>query len=475
MPYFVCLAGYLLGVAALNPSLIDPDPFTQFSQVQIGITGNWHPPVMAAVWGILLDLLARCRITDPAVTIYSLWFVHAFFVWIGLLLCINCLPGFWRNKRPVWMQIVILFLLLWICLTLFTVAQALGKDIGFLGSYMIAAGLCLSLPKKGGSKIAIATVIVLFLFYGTALRYNALFAPIPVLCWLTLQFMPMRFALPFGLVLWFGIAGGIYAVNAHVIKSVRLYTESEMFYSDIWHLNGLTANYILPPNGFGNDFTVINEKFFRERFDNNQLFLRPAFEKINAGLPPEKKILMDKSTAVLYKTEKNVVEKYIDSLRETVRYSKEKAVSELLAVNETDGFRQDADSLRTAWINRIKTDLPVYIKYKTRFFYRLCRYHTMPFWGLNVIVLLPILTAVCVRSIISSDAFKKYLLCLAMIGSAMFYLLPLWICLPSELTRYLYWFYTASFIAIVHFCAHSELFCRIIQTIQGYLEEKSQA
>ena len=373
---------------------------------------------------------------------------------------------------------IVIAMLLWGYIDLYRITMMPYKDGGFLGAYLIAVGCCLNPPKSRRMRILAGIVVALFLFYGTALRYNALFAAIPLFVWLmaiTIPSKKLKIVIPAGLTLWLAMVLSIHYVNNNVIQAVRLYPLSEMFYSDIWHLNARTSRYIPAPDTFGNEFNFTEEEF-REKFDSSKLFLRRAFREITDSLPPEKQMLMDRSTFVIYPSDKDAHDALITALMLEVRYPSDFARLNLVSIEQTQSYPQDYRTLRDAWIKRVTMDLPAYCKFKTQMFYRFCKYSRLWFFGgTNALVLLPVLLFMAVVLTLSGHLLpsSKHFPCAVLVCSALLYIAPLWACLPSPMLRYLYWFFAASFIAIVHFCSQSKLFHEIIQTIHRYLEKKA--
>ena len=97
VPYVLCIGGFFMSLF-LKSKTIDPDPFTQFCQSRIGIIGDWHPPLMAAVWGCLQSgLTAITGVDAPARDARLIWYLHSVLIWTGLFLCLN--SQFWKNQK----------------------------------------------------------------------------------------------------------------------------------------------------------------------------------------------------------------------------------------------------------------------------------------------------------------------------------------------------------------------------------------
>ena len=51
--YAVCVAGFALAVAAFYPGYMSPDSTSQLMQARAWDFTDWHPPLMAALWGLV--------------------------------------------------------------------------------------------------------------------------------------------------------------------------------------------------------------------------------------------------------------------------------------------------------------------------------------------------------------------------------------------------------------------------------------
>jgi hypothetical protein len=356
------------------------------------------------------------------------------------------------------------------------IGMRLGKDTGFLGSYLIVTGCLLHIPAARKTNIWIFyAVAAAFLFYGTALRHNAIFAAVPFLCWFVWLIVPRKkllIILPLGFVLWFGLLAGINYVNYGLIKSVHLYPLQELCYLDIFHLNAQTSRYVSPPNGFGNDFSELNEEVFRKSFNSDVLCLRHCFKKYNDGKTFDQQLRLDKSHVVPCSSEQTDTEQQFIAATLSRFCSLDATIVPVDKNFVTKQYPQDFSALKSIWLKRI-SDAPIpYLKFKARFFWKLCRDHYIYFCRFNALTLLPF----CCLTLLYS--FSKRLLhadlfpCIMVMWSGCLYLAPLFLCLPSEEIRYLYWFFAASFISLVLFCANSPLFTEIVQTVQRYFQRK---
>ncbi|GHT20777.1 hypothetical protein FACS189419_00540 [Planctomycetales bacterium] len=199
--------------------------------------------------------------------------------------------------------------------------------------------------------------------------------------------------------------------------------------------------------------------------------MRDCFKNFNEGKTWENQLLLDRSIFVpCSPVQMEMEQKHID---EIIRHFP--LVTNIVAV-DADFVRQqyskDMAVLKTVWIKRV-CDAPIaYLKFKARFFLKLCRDNYLYFGRFNAIMLFPLCFMILLYS------FSKRLLnpnlfpCVMLMWSGCLYLAPLFLFLPADIIRYLYWFFAASFISIALFCANSPLFAEITQTVQRYWKRK---
>jgi hypothetical protein len=482
VPWLICLGGLLTEVALFYPGGMPPDPVAQFLQAENGIIGDWHPPVMAATWQIVRSAVHTLT-GEWVIGNEIMWLFYITLVWFGFLLILSSARTFWQNQGTSQKSYLVVFItaamLLWMSFDVLLKCRDLLKDVGFLGSYLVVTGCFLHISRTKAASLTsrwiFCIVAVLFLFYGTALRHNAIFAAIPFLCWLVWLVAPqkkLRLIIPAGLILWCSLLAGIHYVNYGVIKAVRLYSLQEIFYQDIFHLNARTNRFMLPPNGFGNDFSRLDEATFRKTFNSEINFVKKCFKNYNANIPTEKQLLFDYSVHVPCYPEKFETEnKLIAEMRLKFHTDNIRGTADINIVREQ--FPKDYEALKMCWLNRISADPVAYLKFHIRFFVNLCKNESLLFMGLNSLILLHF--TVILGLIVSFSRHrldKEVFPCLMLLWSSFLYLAPFLLFLPDVQLRYLYWFFAASLISIVLFCANSEFICSILRQITELLEEK---
>ena len=163
--YLVCVAGFLLCVVAFYPGYMSPDSYGQLMQGRAWSFTDWHPPLMAAVWGVVDRV-----VPGP----FGMLVLHNAAFWGALAI-------FWRAtyRRSVWLGLSLLA-----CAFLPPVLALLStiwKDVG-LGVSLLLASALLYTARRGGSRVALL-LSVLLLFYGFAVRLNAAPAILPLALW----------------------------------------------------------------------------------------------------------------------------------------------------------------------------------------------------------------------------------------------------------------------------------------------------
>ncbi len=163
--YLVCTGGFLLCVIAFYPGYMSQDSNSQLMEGRAWIFTDWHPPLMAAVWG-LVDRI----IPGP----FGMLLLHNAAFW-------GALAVFWRMT---YRRSVALGLSLLGCAFLPPVLSLLStiwKDVGH-GSALLLASALLYAARRTGSRSALVLSIPL-LFYGFGVRLNAAPSILPLALW----------------------------------------------------------------------------------------------------------------------------------------------------------------------------------------------------------------------------------------------------------------------------------------------------
>jgi hypothetical protein len=141
------------------PGLMGGDSTMQWGQVTgEAVISNYHPPIMVYLWKF-----TKLFFDGP----HGLHFVHCLFYWLA----ISLLANFFSDKN--WIKITIIFLLGFFPPIYFW-SLHLFKDTGLLVSFAMTLALILNY-QKNKCKISYLYYSIIFIYYGIAVRQNALF------------------------------------------------------------------------------------------------------------------------------------------------------------------------------------------------------------------------------------------------------------------------------------------------------------
>lgn len=171
---FYPLAAFALFLSSFlifTPGIISPDYMDQWQQVLRDKYNSWHPPIMAWTWHWLY---------------HNIWLnmavMHLFYLllfWSGAYVM-----GLTLKPVSVWLGFGCIGL--WFTPPVMEMTATSWKDTGMAYSWFLASALMLhySWGRKQPGVIALL-VIGAMLFYGTAVRYDAVAGLLPLCYWLT--------------------------------------------------------------------------------------------------------------------------------------------------------------------------------------------------------------------------------------------------------------------------------------------------
>ena len=162
----ISLLCFLFCWVTFYPGYMSYDSFQQYLIGKSLVFNDWHPPIMSWVWSIL-----NFFFKGPS----GMLAMNLFLLWLSLFLLWNV----YRAKKYSF-----LFLLLGLSPQVINLSGVLWKDVGLAFSLILV--FAIGLYRRSSFNIAI---IILLLFYSLNLRYNSIFAVIPILffiikCWL---------------------------------------------------------------------------------------------------------------------------------------------------------------------------------------------------------------------------------------------------------------------------------------------------
>lgn len=160
-----CAAGFVLCVAAFYPGYMSPDSLRQLAEGRAWSFTDWHPPLMAAVWG-----LADRIVPGP----FGMLLLHNAAFW-------GALAVFWRTTYRRSLVVGLCLVGLGFTPTALALLSTVWKDVGLGASLLLACAL-LHTSRLSGSKLALLLSVPL-LFYGYGVRQNAAPAILPLAVW----------------------------------------------------------------------------------------------------------------------------------------------------------------------------------------------------------------------------------------------------------------------------------------------------
>jgi hypothetical protein len=163
--YLACLAGFLICVVAFYPGYMSPDSIRQLTEGRAWSFTDWHPPLMAAVWG-LTDRI----IPGP----FGMLLLQNGVFWIAL-------GVFWRAtyRRSFWLGLSLVGIGL--LPTALAYLSTIWKDVGLGVSLLLVSALLYTARQTNSKRTLLISVPLLF--YGYAIRHNAAPAVLPLALW----------------------------------------------------------------------------------------------------------------------------------------------------------------------------------------------------------------------------------------------------------------------------------------------------
>ncbi|MCL2701741.1 MAG: hypothetical protein FWE88_08625 [Phycisphaerae bacterium] len=433
-PYLFVAAGFLWCFTHF-PGAWYPDTEAQHEQMLSGQYRDWHPPVFAAFWGLVntaWNTATGMEITGSEV----LYVVHAVMLWGGLALLVHAGRGFFGRlyvdpaRWRLWFVGALLFLALF---EMTDITRDVLKDTAMFASYVLAVGVLCNFPRRMVWKLLAGAFCMLLLFYGTAVRHNAVFAVLPLLYLLAANYAPSpshstspkcsqpssRSAWPWrlmgaSLLLWGLLLLGIYGMNYGVLKSARQNSMQEIYYGDIWRLNYATQTFDLPPSPKGVGWEPLTEDVFFALYQPRP-FVKDAFAEINAH----------------YNEPESRLRRYY--------------------LQDFSGAEEEYRLLAQAWQSKVWQNPLLYIKLKGKLFGSLLRYMSfMELTGVWYLAFAVVVSGVWVVRLVARRPLGDVTpWCVTISG--LLYVLPYLIFLTDIQRRYLIWFFFASLFGAVWF------------------------
>jgi hypothetical protein len=164
----IAIFGAGLTAFAFYPGFMNIDSLNQYEISKSGVYHDWHPPVMSWVWAGLNSVF-----DGPQGMLY----LQVVLLWGGLFFWFVSFAGSrWR-----WA-----FLCLGVMPWVINLAGVLWKDVGV--AFALGAAMALGMSRPTGPRIVVCLGL---LFYGLALRHNAVVALPPLIWFLCSQWCPL--------------------------------------------------------------------------------------------------------------------------------------------------------------------------------------------------------------------------------------------------------------------------------------------
>lgn len=214
---------FLVNAATFYPGYMSTDSLSQYGQAS-GATpfADWHPPVMALVWKVLIQITGFTG---------SMLLFQLALIWGAVLLFALVLR---HNTKRRWVSILPfgLALLPWV----YGISGVIWKDVQMAFALLLAVAIVLYIreyAKRGKSRMALGIIAGLLILYAASLRYNALFAAMPIVLLLVGAWQVKRvwyvLAIPALLVGYVTVQ----AVVSHATRPLATHPESSVMLDDI--------------------------------------------------------------------------------------------------------------------------------------------------------------------------------------------------------------------------------------------------
>ena len=375
---------------------------------------DWHPPVFAALWRLVNTVwngITGMQATGSGV----LFTLHVLMLWGGMGLLVRAGEGFFTcfTGTARWKFCLPLGLLIFLCLfKILPISTRFFKDPAMMASYVFAVGILFNFPEKPVFKVIAGALCILALFYGTAVRHNAVFAVAPLLFLLAAKLCPqLRLGklLLTSLLLLGTLLLSIHYVNYTFLDMKKQNSVQEVFYADMWRLNYITNTFDLPPHVDRGGLNILTKDIFFRFYDEKPTLATRSFKYSNAY--------------------------YHDSPIEVVQLRNAYTTDDILL-------------LYKAWIQKITKHPWQYIIILHKIFKEMLgKYYFMGFSGISYYIVVFIAIGILIWKSVKKYAIRN-IAPYCVIFSGLLYVLPYMVFVMDVQRRFLYWFFFASFLGI---------------------------
>jgi hypothetical protein len=246
LPYYVLLIFFLINLYIFWPGQMNSDSISQYKAAITGVYFDHHPPMMSLLWRFLdhvipgpgLILLFHLLMLYGACFIFMLCFeTYSKLKWFYVLM-------------PIWPSISFYSFMIW-------------KDAGFAFSFLLASAiLSYFMVNKKHPNLLIILFILVLLFYGTGVKYQAMFV-LPFMV-TGLAYVSNNFKFNFN---FFLIGIGLYLMIFGLVDKLNNYFVPESQKNHSWQyvkLYDLTAISLKTNEPLFPEFVIKNPNFSME-------------------------------------------------------------------------------------------------------------------------------------------------------------------------------------------------------------------
>lgn len=253
----LCILFFCLDFYAFCPGFLMPDTIDQYTQASTGVYNDWHPPMMAFVWHLLL------HISDGPGVMLAL---QLLFLWISCGMLLSCFP------QRAWQICIILFC--WSPVVQ-NFAGYLIKDVHMAFSWLLAFSIMLRGLVSGRklSKWEVFFTLTL-LTYGTCVRINALPGALPLFYMLIVGATNIKSkvkAAVTAFVVCVGVLATVLFVQNKTLRPEKTYPEFKLYLQDLSGIFLQTNENVFPAFLYENpafDTAYIRANFTTATFDD---------------------------------------------------------------------------------------------------------------------------------------------------------------------------------------------------------------
>jgi hypothetical protein len=228
----VALIGFVVCGVAFYPGFMSPDSFWQYEMSRTLVFSDFHPPIMAGVWSVL-----NVFFNGPQ----GLLFFHLAMLWTALYL----FHRRYADLKYSWLILAIGFLP-WVI----NLSGVLWKDVGMAYSLLLMTALML-----GNRSPARILGVFLLIFYAANVRFNAVFAVVPLLVFVTSRWLPEASVVKVAvatigtMVLIFG-GGSILSYD--ILRATQAHQVNNVIIDDLAYLSLVKNRSLIPEVPFEN-------------------------------------------------------------------------------------------------------------------------------------------------------------------------------------------------------------------------------